>query len=120
MVLSDWSHDATTFEIIDCRFSKDWQNQELLRLANAPIDAVISLPIGASGVLEGHRAVVNAGKKLVLLDNAPSGLRPGVDYLSVSSADNFGIGAIDFATSSQRGRRGHSHVRERFLCHKRT
>ena len=94
MVLSDWSHDATTFEIIDCRFSKDWQNQELLRLANAPIDAVISLPIGASGVLEGHRAVVNAGKKLVLLDNAPSGLRPGVDYLSVSSADNFGIGAI--------------------------
>src|SRR4029077_7254329 len=25
---------------------------------------------------------------------APSGLRPGVDYLSVSSADNFGIGAI--------------------------
>ena len=30
----------------------------------------------------------------MLLDNSPSGLRPGVDYLSVSSADNFGIGAI--------------------------
>ena len=104
---SDWSrqelagivatlghHDATIFEIVDCRFDKDRQNKELLRLANAPIDAVISLPIGTSGVLEGHRAVVRAGKKLVLLDNAPSGLRPGVDYLSVSSADNFGIGAI--------------------------
>lgn len=104
---SDWSrqelagivatlahHDATIFEIVDCRFNKDRQNRELLRLANAPIDAVINLPIGTSGVLEGHRAVVNAGKKLVLLDNAPSGLRPGVDYLSVSSADNFGIGAI--------------------------
>ena len=101
---SDWSrqelagivatlehHDATIFEIVDCRFDKDRQNQELLRLANAPIDAVISLPIGTSGVLGGHRAVVKAGKKLVLLDNAPSGLRPGVDYLSVSSADNFGI-----------------------------
>ena len=37
---------------------------------------------------------MRAGKTLVLLDNAPSGLRPGVDYLAVSSADNFGLGAI--------------------------
>jgi hypothetical protein len=48
MVLSDWSrqelagivatlehHDATIFEIIDCRFNKERRNQELLRLANA-------------------------------------------------------------------------------------
>ena len=39
-------------------------------------------------MLEAHRAVGKAGKKLVLLDNAPSGLRPGLDYLAVSSADN--------------------------------
>ena len=31
---------------------------------------------------------------LFLLDNAPSGLRPGLDHLAVSSADNFGLGAI--------------------------
>ena len=104
---SDWSrqelagivatlghHSATVTEIIDCGFDKAKQNHELLRLANAPIHAVISLPIGSSGVLEGHRAITRAGKTLVLLDNAPSGLRPGVDYLAVSSADNFGLGAI--------------------------
>ncbi len=104
---SDWSrqelagivatlghHGATVTEIIDCGFDKANQNRELLRLANAPIHAVISLPIGSSGVLEGHRAIMRAGKTLVLLDNAPSGLRPGVDYLAVSSADNFGLGAI--------------------------
>ena len=104
---SDWSrqelagivatlghHGATVTEIIDCGFDKAKQNHELLRLANAPIHAVISLPIGSSGVLEGHRAIMRAGKTLVLLDNAPSGLRPGVDYLAVSSADNFGLGAI--------------------------
>lgn len=45
-------------------------------------------------MLEAHRAVGRAGKKLVLLDNAPSGLRPGLDYLAVSSADNFGLGGI--------------------------
>ena len=104
---SDWSrqelagiiatlgrHCATVSEIVDCEFDKNKQNQELLRLATASVDAVISLPIGSSGVLEAHRAVAKAGKKLVLLDNAPSGLRPGVDYLGVSSADNFGLGAM--------------------------
>ena len=69
-------HCATVVEIVDCGFDKDRQNKELLRLATAPVDAVISLPIGTSGVLEGHRAIVRAGKKLVLLDNAPSGFAP--------------------------------------------
>ena len=87
-------HGATVTEIVDCGFDKAKQNRELLRLANAPIHAVISLPIGSSGVLEGHRAIMRSGKVLVLLDNAPSGLRPGVDYLAVCSADNFGLGAI--------------------------
>src|ERR1700686_846950 len=62
--MSDWSrqelagiiatlgdHGATVNEIIDCAFDKDKQNRELLRLANAPINAVISLPIGSSSVL---------------------------------------------------------------------
>ena len=30
----------------------------------------------------------------MLLDNAPSGLRPGIDYAAVASADNFGLGEI--------------------------
>ena len=104
---SDWSrqelagiiatlerYSASVSEIVDCGFDRDKQNRELLRIAATPVHAVISLPIGSSGVLEAHRAVAKAGKKLVLLDNAPSGLRPGVDYVAVSSADNFGLGEI--------------------------
>jgi ribose transport system substrate-binding protein len=104
---SDWSrqelagiiatlghYSATVAEIVDCGFDKRRQNQELLRLAATPVHAVISLPVGSSSVLEGHLAITKSGKKLVLLDNAPSGLRSGVDYLAVSSADNFGLGAI--------------------------
>ena len=104
---SDWSrqelagiiatlerYSASVSEIVDCGFDRDKQNRELLRIAETPVHAVISLPIGSSGVLEAHRAVAKAGKKLVLLDNAPSGLRPGVDYVAVSSADNFGLGEI--------------------------
>lgn len=104
---SDWSrqelagiigtlglHGATVTEVVDCGFDKTKQNEALRRLVDAPIHAVISLPIASAEVLEAHRAVARAGKKLVLLDNAPSGLRPGVDYLAVSSADNFGLGAM--------------------------
>jgi ribose transport system substrate-binding protein len=50
-------YGATVSEIVDCGFDKDKQNRELLRLAAAATDAVISLPIGSSGVLEAHRAV---------------------------------------------------------------
>lgn len=104
---SDWSrqelagiigtlglHGATVTEVVDCGFDKAKQNEALRRLADSPVHAVISLPIGSTEALEAHRAISRAGKKLVLLDNAPSGLRPGVDYLAVSSADNFGLGAI--------------------------
>src|SRR5580658_9042744 len=71
---SDWSrqelagiigtlghHGATVTEVIDCGFDKDKQNRELLRLVATPVHAVISLPVGSSAVLKGHRAVANAG-----------------------------------------------------------
>ena len=61
---SDWSrqelagiiatlgqYGATVSEVVDCGFGKDKQNRELLRLAAAAIDAVISLPSGDQIVL---------------------------------------------------------------------
>ncbi len=35
-----------------------------------------------------------SGKKLILVDNAPTGLLPGRDYECLVSADNFGLGTI--------------------------
>ena len=40
------------------------------------------------------RSCAAAGIKLVLLDNAPSGLLQEADYVSVVSSDNFGLGQI--------------------------
>jgi ribose transport system substrate-binding protein len=104
---SDWSrqelagivatlgaYSAAVVDVVDCGFDKEKQNRELLRLAEAGVDAVISIPIGADGVVEGHRAVSRAGKTLVLLDNVPAGLMPGGDYAAVVSADNFNLGEI--------------------------
>ena len=110
---SDWSRqvlagivaaleacDATLLEVVDCEFQSVRQNEALRRLARAPVDAIVSLPVRSNEVRDGHLAVSRAGKKLILLDNAPPGLRPGVDYVSLCSADNFGLGVMAAELSS--------------------
>lgn len=102
---SDWSkqelagiaatlglHSAALVEVVDCNFDVDLQIAALARLARRPVDAVISIPIGNARVAAAHSALTQSGCKLVLLDNAPTGMLPGADYASVVSTDNFGLG----------------------------
>ena len=88
------SYSAAVVEVVDCGFDMTVQSRELQRLAQEPVDAVISIPIGNAAVADAHQAISRAGKTLVLLDNAPTGMLPGVDYASVISTDNFGLGII--------------------------
>jgi ribose transport system substrate-binding protein len=87
-------YGAAVVEVADCAFDADRQIATLKRLARETVDAVVSIPIGSNRVANAHRAVAAQGKKLVLLDNAPTGMLPGTDYVSVVSADNFGLGEI--------------------------
>jgi ribose transport system substrate-binding protein len=87
-------YGAAVVDVVDCGFDADRQVAALGRLSREPIDAVVSIPIGSNRVAEAHLAVAAAGKKLLLLDNAPTGMLPGTDYVSVISADNFGLGQI--------------------------
>jgi ribose transport system substrate-binding protein len=102
---SDWSkqelagiaatlgvNSAALVEVVDCNFDVELQVAALARLAHEPVDAVISIPIGNARVAAAHRALTQSGRKLVLLDNAPTGMLPGTDYASVVSTDNFGLG----------------------------
>lgn len=102
---SDWSkqelagiaatlglHSAALVDVVDCNFDVDQQVAALERLAREKVDAVISIPIGNARVAASHRALTRSDRKLVLLDNAPTGLLPGADYASVVSTDNFGLG----------------------------
>ena len=102
---SDWSkqelagiaatlglYSAALVEVVDCNFDVELQVAALARLAHEPVDAVISIPIGNARVAAAHRALMQSGRKLVLLDNTPTGLLPGTDYASVVSTDNFGLG----------------------------
>ena len=94
IVLTLGRHAADVVEVIDCEFDYSTQINALERLAKEPPDAVISIPIGNAAVADAHRKISCTGSKLILLDNAPTGLIPGTDYASVVSADNFGLGQI--------------------------
>ena len=85
---------AIVMETVDCDFSPHLQIAALDRLRGERLDAIISLPVDNAVVAEAHKRVSAAGIKLVLVDNAPTGLLPGKDYVSLISADNFGLGKM--------------------------
>ena len=80
--------------MIDCAFTPEVQIEALGRLIEETPDAIISLPVANSKVAAAHARVSATGIKLILLDNAPTGLLPGKDYISLVSTDNFGLGKI--------------------------
>lgn len=81
-------------DVVDCGFSPATQVAELDRLVAERPDAIISLPVANEQVAAAHERVSAAGIRLVLLDNAPTGLLPGKHYTALVSADNFGLGKI--------------------------
>ena len=112
-ITSDWSRleaagigdtlqrlRGSVVEIVDCSFDKSKQNRALSRLAQSRVDAVISIPVGVSGRRRRPSRVTKSGKKLILIDNVPTGLSPGVDYVAVVSTDNFNLGEIAAALLS--------------------
>ncbi|MBC7477240.1 MAG: sugar ABC transporter substrate-binding protein, partial [Pseudorhodobacter sp.] len=71
---------AAVTHVIDCAFSPKAQVAALdLLIAEKP-DAVISLPVANQEVALAHARLADAGIKLVLLDNVPTGLLPGLHY----------------------------------------
>lgn len=85
-------YSAAVVDIVDCEFNAGLQIEALRRLVAEKPDAIVSIPIGNTAVADAHRDVHKAGLKLILLDNAPTGLLPGTNYAAVVSADNFGLG----------------------------
>ena len=81
-------------KVVDCAFSPTAQIKALDQLLAQKPDAVISLPVANEEVAIAHARLAEAGIKLVLLDNAPTGLLPGRHYGTLVSADNSGLGKI--------------------------
>jgi ribose transport system substrate-binding protein len=60
-------------------------------LAERP-DIIVSIPTDPLATANAYREAASRGVKLVFMDNVPEGMKPGRDYVSAVSADNFGNG----------------------------
>ena len=85
-------YGGEVIETVDCEYDEQLQVQELERSIGVHPDAIIAIPVGGRAIADACRKVTQAGIRLVLMDNAPHGLRAGVDYACVVSADNHGLG----------------------------
>lgn len=85
---------VAVIDVVDCSFAPEAQIEALERLIREAPDAIISLPVANAKVAAAHAHVSAAGIRLVLLENVPTGLLPGKDYVSLVSADNFGLGKM--------------------------
>jgi ribose transport system substrate-binding protein len=85
---------TAVIEVVDCGFSPEAQIAALDHVLQQVPDAVISLPVANATVAAAHARLAAAGIALVLLDNVPTGLLPGKDYVALVSADNSGLGRI--------------------------
>jgi len=102
---SDWSQaqvaglrsqfDKMGIEVIavtDAGFKAERQvaNIETVLAQNPQI--IVSIPVDADITAPAYREASQKGVKLVFMDNIPTGLVAGKDYVSVVSADNYGNG----------------------------
>jgi ribose transport system substrate-binding protein len=102
---SDWSQaqvaglksqfDKMGIEVIavtDAGFQAEKQAADIeMVLAQNP-QIIVSIPTDAVSTAVAYRKASQKGVKLVFMDNVPSGLEVGKDYVSVVSADNYGNG----------------------------
>jgi ribose transport system substrate-binding protein len=93
-------YGGTIMAVVDCEYRADRQIEELRRITAMRPDAVISIPVDNVLTADAYRKVGEAGIKLVLMDNAPIGMRAGKDYVTVVSSDNFGNGQVAAAIIS--------------------
>lgn len=68
------------------------QVSQLSTLVGRKPTAIFSIPVNPVSEASAYKQVSGAGIKLVLLDNVPSGMAPGKQYVTVVSADNGGNG----------------------------
>jgi len=78
--------------VTDAGFKPEKQDSDIETVLARNPDVIISIPTDPVATAEAYRKASKAGVKLVFMDNVPDGFKPGTDYVSVVSADNFGNG----------------------------
>jgi ribose transport system substrate-binding protein len=78
--------------VTDANFKPEKQVSDIETVLAKKPNIIVSIPTDPVATAGAYRKAATAGVKLVFMDNIPKGFRPGKDYVSVVSADNYGNG----------------------------
>jgi ribose transport system substrate-binding protein len=76
----------------DANFKPEKQVSDIETVLARKPKIIVSIPTDPVATASAYRKADAAGVKLVFMDNVPKGFKPGKDYVSVVSADNYGNG----------------------------
>ncbi|HUC92468.1 MAG TPA: substrate-binding domain-containing protein [Paenibacillus sp.] len=76
----------------DANFKAETQVSDIETILSQKPNVIVSIPVDPVSTAEAFKKAAAQGVKLVFMDNKPSGLKAGQDYVSVVSADNYGNG----------------------------
>jgi ribose transport system substrate-binding protein len=78
--------------VTDANFKPDKQVSDIETVLVKKPSIIVSIPTDPVATAAAYEKAARAGVKLVFMDNVPNGMKPGKDYVSVVSADNYGNG----------------------------
>ncbi len=78
--------------VTDAGFDPEKQVADIEAVLEMKPDVIVSIPTDPVTTAGAYKRAAAQGVKLVFMDNVPRGMRPGEDYISLASADNFGNG----------------------------
>ena len=80
--------------VTEANFEPQKQVRDIETLIAKKPNILVSIPTDPVVTAEAYKKAAAAGIKLVFIDNVPQGMTAGKDYVSVTSADNYGAGII--------------------------
>lgn len=78
--------------VTDAQFKVEKQVSDIETVMALNPNVIFSIPTDPVATAPAYKKAADKGVKLVFMDNAPTGLTVGEDYLTVVSADNYGNG----------------------------
>jgi ribose transport system substrate-binding protein len=80
--------------VTDAKFDANTQVSDIQTLLAKKPSIIVSIPVDPVATAKAYKQAAAAGVKLVFMDNVPSGMTAGKDYVSDVSADNYGNGVV--------------------------
>jgi len=78
--------------VTDANFEPNKQVSNIETVLAKKPNIIVSIPTDPVATADAYKKAAAAGVKLVFMDNVPKDMKPGTDYVSVVSADNYGNG----------------------------